>query len=138
VTASNEDCNKPTKYRHALIALFLCVQIGAPLSYYIGSRRYDERFAWRMFSPIRMVRCNVRFVGVKSGRSGRLRMSREVSQTWTAWMQRGNRRVVRGFARHWCDENHAASPRLTVDLTCPLPNGTLDRPIPVEQDLCAD
>jgi hypothetical protein len=41
-----------------IIHAFLAVQIALPLHYYAGrADKNDERFAWRMFSPVRMIRC---------------------------------------------------------------------------------
>jgi hypothetical protein len=133
----HDEESKPTRKRHLLIALFLAVQIGAPVSYYASSRVYDERFAWRMFSPIRMVRCNVRFVGVKSGRPEALHLTREVAQPWARWMLRGNARVIRAFGDYWCEKNFGDAPHLTVEANCPLPAGTIAQPVPPEEDLCA-
>jgi hypothetical protein len=39
------------------IALVVVVQLLLPLHYYTVRDRHDERFAWRMFSPMRMTRC---------------------------------------------------------------------------------
>ena len=40
------------------IAVFVLAQLLLPLHYYLARRdRHDERFAWRMFSPMRMARC---------------------------------------------------------------------------------
>lgn len=41
------------------IGLFLIIQLLLPLSYYTYRERYDERFAWRMFSPIRSHQCTL-------------------------------------------------------------------------------
>ncbi|MBW2464764.1 MAG: hypothetical protein JRH11_24155, partial [Deltaproteobacteria bacterium] len=40
--------------KNTLIVAFLAFQLLLPLRYYMGSDEFDERFAWRMFSPIRM------------------------------------------------------------------------------------
>ena len=41
-----------------VIASFLLVQVAIPLRYYLGSDLYDERFAWRMFSRVRVQECS--------------------------------------------------------------------------------
>ena len=40
------------------IALFLVVQMAVPASYYLRKDRHDERFSWRMFSTMRMAKCD--------------------------------------------------------------------------------
>jgi len=40
------------------IAVFVIAQLLLPLHYYLARKDpHDERFAWRMFSPMRMARC---------------------------------------------------------------------------------
>lgn len=43
--------------RSALAVSFLLIQVILPVTYYASDRVYDERFAWRMFSSVRMARC---------------------------------------------------------------------------------
>lgn len=46
-------------WRGRFIAAFIAVQLVAPLHYYVMRHdRHDERFAWRMFSPMRFVVCS--------------------------------------------------------------------------------
>ena len=113
------------RLRHALVTGFLFAQLAIPASYYVRDDPYDERFAWRMFSPTRMVRCQVAFTSEQNGRRTPVALQREVGQTWRGWMQRGHVRVVRGFGRDWCARNDtsAAPPRLFVDMRCAMPNG---------------
>ena len=47
--------------RHVFIVAVLLVQALLPLKHYLGDDPYDERFAWRMFSPTRVVRCTVTY-----------------------------------------------------------------------------
>ncbi len=124
--------------RHGLILVFLAVQLVVPLRYYTCGHRYDERFAWRMFSPIRMVRCQVEFTDEREAKPQPIRLSAEVSQPWAGWMKRGHTRVVRAFGRRWC-ATHAAIDgqlRLTVAFTCRLPDGHIDTPISPSENLC--
>src|SRR5262245_37769335 len=41
------------------ILAFLAYQVAMPLRYYLGDRGYDERFSWRMFSTLRLQKCQV-------------------------------------------------------------------------------
>ncbi|MCP4810479.1 MAG: hypothetical protein GY913_08645 [Proteobacteria bacterium] len=47
--------------RAIFIVAVLVVQALLPLRHYLGDDPYDERFAWRMFSPTRVVRCTVAY-----------------------------------------------------------------------------
>ena len=43
--------------------MFLTVQLLLPLHYYLLRKDpHDERFAWRMFSPMRAAKCSVKAV----------------------------------------------------------------------------
>jgi len=122
--------------KHGLVIAFLALQLGLPASYYFTrGDRYDERFAWRMFSPIRMVTCQARF---RDGDRS-VDVGRHLAQVWRTWLKRGHARVARGFGEHYCAEQRrlGGEPELTVDYRCRLPDGTLDRPIPVSEDLCS-
>lgn len=106
----------------AIVAL-LALQIGLPLSYYLGDTPYDERFAWRMFSPIRLIKCSVTLYDETHGAQERLRDLAEMHVVWRNLMRRGRIPVVEAFARTWCAE--APGRKLTVDLTCGPPDGRL-------------
>lgn len=114
-------------WRDAAILLFLAVQLGLPLSYYASSDRYDERFAWRMFSSQRMVRCSVAFRDPNP-----VALGGEIAAPWVTWMKRGHRRVVLAFADQRCAEGG----ELYVDMVCVLPDGRVDHPLAPDQDLC--
>ncbi|MGK0362240.1 MAG: hypothetical protein ACI9U2_004560 [Bradymonadia bacterium] len=109
--------------KNVLIALFLALQIGLPLSYYLGDEPHDERFAWRMFSPIRLIKCDVTLYDASGGARARIRPLQEMHVVWRNLMRRGRIPVVEAFARTWC----AAAPdrKLMVDLTCGPPDGRL-------------
>ena len=47
-----------SSWQGRVIALFVIAQLLLPLHYYLARKDpHDERFAWRMFSPMRMARC---------------------------------------------------------------------------------
>ena len=76
--------------RLAFIGVLLLSQILLPLSYYVSDREYDERFAWRMFSPIRMVRCQLAY----TADGAEVPLSAEFHSAWITLMQRGREGVV--------------------------------------------
>ena len=47
--------------RAFFLALVLGSQALLPAHYYLGTDPLDERFAWRMFSPVRMLTCQVEY-----------------------------------------------------------------------------
>jgi hypothetical protein len=50
-------------WRGRFILAWLAAQLALPLLYYTSRHdRHDERFAWRMFSPMRMIKCSPQFV----------------------------------------------------------------------------
>ncbi len=87
-----------------LLHLFLVVQLGLPIWYYAGRRdKNDERFAWRMFSPTRMVRCTREFY-VSPSPSPISNLS-EFHEAWDTIASRGRRVVIERMAQYLCDKN---------------------------------
>lgn len=123
--------------RNAFIAAFLFSQIALPVSYYVGNDAFDERFAWRMFSPIRMVRCEVAFDEEVNGVTRPHHASRETHMAWISLMQRARLDVVRAYASRRCDQlnGETDTPVVRVDIACSHPDGLI-RPIPLDQNLC--
>jgi hypothetical protein len=122
--------------KHVFVLGFLSVQFGLPLSYYlVRDDPYDERFAWRMFSPIRMVECQAQF----SDGGEPVDLAPHLAQAWRTWLERGHARVAREFGRHYCAEQRLVGedPQLTVDFRCRLPDGAIDRLVPASEDLCS-
>lgn len=126
-------------WRHLAIVVFLAAQFALPIGYYLRHDVYDERFAWRMFSPTRMVKCQVAFFeSTDDSKQEQLSLSAEVSQPWSGWMRRGHTKIVRAFASYYCKKREAPDARhqLFVDLRCALPDMTVDQPISRHEDLC--
>ena len=116
--------------RSAFIALWLAVQFGVPLHYYLGSQPFEERFAWRMFSPVRMVACQTKFIDASDGASQPVRVGTDLHETWAHLMSRARSSVVEAYGRRWCDTERAAGrhPVLHVDVTCTNPD-TIEKTI---------
>ena len=115
------------------IGLFLAVQLLLPLRYYLGlGPRYDERFAWRMFSEHTLVRCQGSFL--VQGRP--VETGQEFHRIWVTRFQRGAQgHLVRQMAGFLC--RRAGGGPVTLERTCHQPDGAV---IPLEAgdtDLCA-
>jgi hypothetical protein len=83
----------------AFIALWLVVQLCLPLHYYlIRADEHDERFAWRMFSPLRMMRCSIEI----SVASQPIVITSEFHDAWEKVAQRGRRSVIAAMGQHLC------------------------------------
>ena len=102
-----------SSWRGRFIVVFVLVQLLVPLHYYIRHRdKHDERFAWRMFSPIRMVSCTPRFVV-----AGKVIEPRnEFHEAWQKIAERGRFVVIEAMGRELCTR-YPKSP-VIVDLTC--------------------
>lgn len=97
-------------FQSLCIAGFLTLQVAAPLHYYLGNRGDDERFAWRMFSSRRMLRCRIRVVDVRdNGEGGSTRrsapMKRELHQSWITLLKRNRPAVVEAYLAHRCRQD---------------------------------
>jgi len=100
-------------WRGRLIALIVVSQLLIPLHYYLGRRDpHDERFAWRMFSPMRMAQCtpDVRIDGK------RFELASEFHEAWLEAAKRGRFRVVEKMAARLCRKNVGAE--VTLRLSC--------------------
>jgi hypothetical protein len=100
-------------WRGRLIALFVVAQLLIPLRYYIAHRDpHDERFAWRMFSPMRMARCQP-----SVERDGApLPLGKEFHEAWIEMAQRGRFGVVEAMGAELCKRYPHA--RIEVRLDC--------------------
>jgi len=121
------------KPRRALlfIHLYLALQIALPLTYYYARRdKYDERFAWRMFSAERMVHCRPIFrVDGKPERLGE-----EFHEAWLTIASRGRREVLEAIAARLCAD-HPGKP-VTLELTCKTVDKKIEEPSAGLWDLC--
>lgn len=96
----------PTRTRAGwTLALFALVSIAIPLRYYLGDDLYDERFAWRMFSRVRVQECSAE---VTEDGAPLVVLGRDPSAPgilpapWHSLLQRNRPAVVRRFLRWRC------------------------------------
>ena len=113
------------------IAGWIALQLALPTSYYLGDGDpYDERFAWRMFSPVRMVKCSVAlYSGGPDRRRDDLR-AQELTMVWRGWMVRGRRSVAEAYLELRGERDRQAGhprPWNSMDLLCRRPDGSSDQ-----------
>jgi hypothetical protein len=82
----------------------VALQVAIPMSYYLRSSDLDdERFAWRMFSDVRVKRCRVRAFEVgERGRRAEIVLGQTLHSSWIHSLERGRRRVVARFLDSRC------------------------------------
>lgn len=84
--------------------LLVALQVAIPASYYLSdSDRDDERFAWRMFSGVRMKRCAVSAREQRhEGNLSPVPVRGALHGSWIHALERGRRRVIEQFLRSRC------------------------------------
>jgi len=99
-------------WKTGLILAFIVIQLCVPLLYFTRRDPHDERFAWRMFSPMRMAQCTPRFA--LDGTP--VVLEREFHEAWITLAERGRFVVLEAMAAKLCAE-HAGS-EVTLSLEC--------------------
>ncbi len=110
-----------------------------PLGYYLGWRSpADERFAWRMFSAVRLDRCEAAVTEtVRDGASTAARplpLRETLQRGWLVQLTRGQPRVVDRILARACDDEGVLA--ATLIRRCRATDGTeappeeLTRPCP--------
>jgi hypothetical protein len=108
-------------WRHGFIAVFLAVQVLAPLQYYACRRdRNDERFAWRMFSPTRMLSCDPSFLVDNQP----AQLYATFHEAWIEIARRGRFAVLEAMGARLCKEHPGSEVRL--DLKCRAVDGKVE------------
>ncbi len=101
-------------WRGRFIVAFLLVQLLLPLRYYIAHRDpHDERFAWRMFSPLRMATCSPQ-VTIDDAPA---RLGAEFHEAWVEIAKRGRFVVVEAMGKKLCAKYPGKEVRVSLDCT---------------------
>jgi hypothetical protein len=107
--------------RGRFIVAFVLLQALLPLHYYLARRdRHDERFAWRMFSPMRMVQCDPRF----SDGDRPIPLGNRFHEAWIELARRGRFVVLEAMAADLCAEKYGR--RVVVTMSCRYLDGTVE------------
>jgi len=107
--------------------LLVALQVTIPASYYLlRDDRDDERFAWRMFSSVRLMHCQVlAFDGKTPQERTPVLLARHLHASWLRSLERGRKHVVEHFLATRCQEPEVHYGLL--ERACTSPSG---RPLP--------
>lgn len=86
--------------------LWLAFHVLVPLRYYALADHdvYDERFAWRMFSAVRVQRCQVAVDETGVAGSRRVQLATILPMPWIALVERNRPAVQREMLAHLCEQ----------------------------------
>ena len=96
-----------------IVILFIVAsQLVLPLHYYTVRRDpHDERFAWRMFSPMRMTRCVPNFtIDMKP-----VDLSTKFHEAWIEIAKRGRYNVIEAMGARLCRDNPGAAVHVVLE-----------------------
>lgn len=83
--------------------LWVVLHLLIPQRYYrSGADTYDERFAWRMFSSVRVRQCDVDVQETRDGRERPLPLMEVLPAPWVALLERNRFAVVERFLGWRC------------------------------------
>jgi hypothetical protein len=100
------------------IGVWIAIQVLAPLQYYLlRDDHHDERFAWRMFSPTRMMTCDPRF----SVDGQRQVLGTIFHEGWVEIAKRGRFVVLEAMGRRLCQLHPGHE--VVLDLQCTTVDG---------------
>ncbi len=101
-------------WRGRFILAFLAVQLLLPLRYYLQPRDpHDERFSWRMFSPMRMSHCTPSFE--IDGKP--VNLASVFHEAWYEIAQRGRFSVIEAMGARLCELHPNTPVKTTLDCT---------------------
>lgn len=109
-------------WRGRFIVAWLAVQLAVPCGYYLARRDpHDERFAWRMFSPMRMIKCDPRF----TIDGNRVDLGKRFHEAWLELAMRGRYAVLEAMGARLCEE--LPGQRIELELVCKDVAGAQER-----------
>jgi len=100
----------------AFVGAYLALVLLTPLRYYLGDDPYDERFAWRMFSDVRLRACTTELVETVA-EGGTLHERRPplegiVHFSWREMLARNRRAVVVALLEARCEGEDVVEARI--------------------------
>jgi len=85
------------------VAVALLAQIAIPSTYYFSEDRFDERFAWRMFSDVRVYTCRLGAYDVQDGQRTPVRLPSVIHVAWINTMRRSREGVLQRYLTWRCE-----------------------------------
>jgi hypothetical protein len=104
--------------------LLVVLQVAVPASYYLlRDDRDDERFAWRMFSSVRLTRCAIAAFDEADGAPRRVAVDlpKVLHAGWLRSLERGRARVIEHFLASRCRAPQVAYG--VLERRCQTPSG---------------
>jgi hypothetical protein len=95
----------PTSRRplvRAFVVVVVLLQLLVPLTYYLRDDPFDERFAWRMFSGVRLQECEASAYETDAVNERRVNLYRVIPPGWVANLQRDRQPVIERYLEHRC------------------------------------
>jgi hypothetical protein len=110
------------RWRLVFIVAWLAVQLALPLLYYVSRRDpHDERFAWRMFSPMRMIQCDPQFVLDDKP----IDLKTEFHEGWIDLAKRARFSILEAMGARLCAEHPGK--RIELQMTCAPLGGAVEK-----------
>ncbi|HEX5657114.1 MAG TPA: hypothetical protein VFX59_07955 [Polyangiales bacterium] len=106
--------------------LLVAVQVAIPASYYLRAERDDERFAWRMFSAVRLRRCEVSAYDVHGPARRRVDVPHALHASWIRSLERGRPNVIDRFLATRCA---FGAQEAQLERRCHEPSGAVMEPM---------
>jgi hypothetical protein len=95
-----------------VILVVVLAQLVLPLHYYVFRRDpHDERFAWRMFSPMRMAKCTPKVALDDQP----LALGKEFHEAWIELAKRGRFVVIERMAERLCAKYPGKAVTIRID-----------------------
>ena len=112
---------KPAVWGYAVLWGFVLLQVWIPASYYFGSNRFDQRFAWRMFSLGLGVRCDVKAYDIDSqGERTEIAIRDTLPRLWVPYLERRRAAIPERYLERRC----SVTPKAELQYSCRDANGT--------------
>jgi hypothetical protein len=109
-----------------VFVLAVLVQAVVPMSYYLGEDRFDERFAWRMFSAVRVYDCNFAAYDTRAGREEPVPLMSTIHVAWITTLRRGREAVMERYLGWRCEQEGVSAARVVNRCTSPEGNQVPD------------
>lgn len=91
------------------VGVFLAIQVGLPLRYYLRDYRLDERFAWRMFVTPNVKTCTPNVTWKVFGQEETVPMRALLHPAWISNIRENKVEIIEPYLRRLCREPHVSS-----------------------------